>query len=278
MKNSVVCADLHIHSTYSDGLFTPLELIDICKEVQLEIIAITDHDTVSCTEELREAARDKIDFIPAVEMSSNIGELDVHILGYYVDCKNEELLTYFEIFKQHRYARAKKIIEKLSRDGIKLDFDQIKTKHKNSALGRPHIAEALLQNGYVGSINEAFNRFLGYHSPYYVPKKNIHPKEVIQKIRKWKGIPVIAHPAIINDDGLIDQLISDGPLGIEVWHPDHNQWWRDKLHRMALKNGLLMTGGSDFHGFHGKYSQIGKCGCERKHVSVLKQRAGRPIC
>ncbi len=264
-------ADLHIHSTYSDGSLTPFEIVKISKELHLKVISITDHDTVSGVDELVEVAQGEIEVIPAVEMSSNIGDLDIHILGYYIDCNDGDLLAYLESFKKHRTERVKKIIKKLSRDGIKLEFEQIKTVAKNCSLGRPHIADVLVENGYVKSINEAFTKYLGFHSPYYEPKKNIHPREVIQKIKNCKGIPVIGHPATINDEQIIYQLIMDGASGIEVWHPDHSYRWRQKLCEIALKNGLLKTGGSDCHGSRFGAIQIGLAGCSKEHVLRLKK-------
>ncbi len=268
-------ADLHIHSTYSDGSLTPYEIVKIGKELSLRVLSITDHDSVSGVKETIELANNDIEIIPAVEMSSNIGDLDVHILGYYVDHNDSDLLEYLEVFKKHRVERVKKIIENLSRDGIKLEFEQIKVAAKNCSLGRPHIAEVLVENGYVKSANEAFARYLGYHSPYYEPKKDIHPKEVIKKIRQSNGVPVIAHPGTLNNEQLIYQLILDGVLGIEVWHPDHTSRWQQQLYEIALKNGMVMTGGSDCHGRRLGSIQIGSAGCSEKDVKMLKQCWGK---
>ncbi len=264
-------ADLHIHSCYSDGMLTPAEIIRICEECKIRTIAITDHDSISSIKETIQLAQDKIDVVPAVEMSSNLGDLDIHILGYYIDYKNADLIDYFENYRQHRLERAEKIVEKLSRAGVKLDFARIKGIGNDVALGRPHIAGALLANGYVNSIGEAFIRFLGYHSAYYVPKKSIHTEEAIKKIKEWKGIPVVAHPGIINSEEVIHQLISYGVYGLEVWHPEHNKRAQDNFFEMAMKNGLLMTGGSDFHGFRNKFGLIGKIGCGHKEVLRLKR-------
>jgi predicted metal-dependent phosphoesterase TrpH len=264
-------ADLHIHSVYSDGSLTPFEIAQKSKELQLKVISITDHDTISGVEELIDAAQGDVEAIPAVEMSSNIGDLDIHILGYYIDLNNSDLLTYLESFKKHRAERVKKIIRKLSCDGIKLEFEQIRTVAKNCSLGRPHIAEVLVENGYVRSINEAFVKYLGYKAPYYEPKKDIHPKEVIKKIKNCRGISVIAHPATIHDEQIIYRLIMDGAQGIEVWHPDHTLRWQQKLHEIALKNCLLMTGGSDCHGRRFGTVQIGLTGCSEEHVRNLKE-------
>jgi len=264
-------ADLHIHSIYSDGSFSPYEIAQICKRSKLKAIALTDHDTVSGVDEALSYATPDFEVIPAVEMSSNIGDMDIHILGYYLDHRNPELLEYLDDFKRHRAERVKKIIHKLHKDGIKLEFEQIKIIAKDCSLGRPHVAEVLLENGYVKSINEAFHRYLGYGLPYYVPKKNIEPKDVIAIIKESKGIPVIAHPGTINSESMIYQLIMDGALGIEVWHPEHTPRWRQGLYEIALKNGLLMTGGSDCHGRRFDSVRVGLTGCGEEEVNMLKK-------
>lgn len=269
MRNPL--ADLHIHSTYSDGLLTPSEIVKHAIQLNLTTIAITDHDSVSGIKEAIKLSQDRIEIIPAMEMSSNIGDLDIHILGYYIDYEKNELNAYLEIFKEYRLKRIEKIIKHLFADGIKLNFERIKSIVGNGSLGRPHIAEALLRDGYVHSINEAFVRYLGYHTPYYEPKKAVLPKEVIQKIKDCQGIPVIAHPGTIGNRDVIYHLIIEGIAGIEVWHPEHSKRQQQELREIALKNGLLMTGGSDFHGFRGSENQIGKYGCAEEEVQMLKE-------
>jgi len=263
--------DLHIHSTFSDGLLTPSEIVRLSIDSKLEVISIADHDSVAGIDESIKAAQNKIEIIPAVELSSNIGKKDIHILGYYIDYQLDELLSYLEEFKEYRIERVKKIVAKLSSDGIKLNFERIKVMAKDGSLGRPHIAEALLQSGYVYSINEAFVRYLGYHCPYYESKKEVKPKEIIQKIIDCKGIPVIAHPGTLGDSSIIYQLIMDGAVGIEVGHPEHTKWQQQQLYELAKKNGLLRTGGSDYHGYRYSRCQIGKCGCKREDVLMLKE-------
>lgn len=264
-------ADLHIHSTYSDGTLTPREIVSICEERRLRVIAIADHDTVDGVEETIDFAQGQIDVVPAIEMSSNIGSFDIHILGYYIDTHDDELLTYCESFRTHRMKRVKRIINKLSKSGIRLEFEQIKATASSCSLGRPHIAEVLVENGHARSINDAFNKYLGFNAPYYEPKKAVKSQVVIRKIVKSNGIPVIAHPGTINNEQIIYQLIMDGCQGIEVWHPDHTHRCRQKLTEIAMKNGLLMTGGSDCHGRRGKNGyQIGMTGCMKEHVMELK--------
>jgi predicted metal-dependent phosphoesterase TrpH len=244
--------------------------VQYCGQIGLKAIAITDHDTVLAMEELKDVDHDGVELIPAVEMSSNVGELDVHILAYYIDHDNGALLDFLSKLREHRIKRAKKIIEKLSRDGIKVDFDRMMAIAKNSALGRPHIAEALRQHGYVHSVKEAFVRFLSYHSPYYEPKMSVDPKHLVERIKEWKGIPVIAHPGIYDDTDLIDSLVDYGAVGLEVWHPEHSATCQEELYKMAASKGLLMTGGSDCHGHRRSSLQIGKCGCGKEEVERLK--------
>lgn len=263
-------ADLHIHSNCSDGLLLPLEIVQYCGEIGLKAIAITDHDSVMAIEELKDVDHEEVELIPAVEMSSNVGELDVHILAYYIDHDNGALLDFLAKLREHRIKRAKKIIEKLSHDGIKVDFDRMMAIAKNSALGRPHIAEALREHGYVQTIREAFVRFLSYHSPYYEPKMSVDPRQLVERIKEWNGIPVIAHPGIYDDTDLIKSLVDDGAVGIEVWHPEHSTACQQELYEMASSNGLLMTGGSDCHGHRRSSLQIGKCGCGKEEVQRLK--------
>ena len=268
-------ADLHIHSNCSDGLLSPEEIVDYSHEINLKTIAITDHDSVQAIDLLKDTDHREVELIPAVELSANIGELDIHILAYFVDHENSDLCGYLEKLRAHRIKRARKIVEKLSHDGIKVDFDRMKAIAKNSALGRPHIAEALREHGYVQSIREAFVRFLSYHSPYYEPKMSVLPQEIIEKIKRWQGIPVIAHPGVYNDPGLIQCLIGAGAVGIEVWHPDHSPACQQQLYELATAEGLLMTGGSDCHGHRRSSLQIGKCGCGQVEVRRLREYKNR---
>jgi predicted metal-dependent phosphoesterase TrpH len=272
---SNIDADLHIHSTCSDGLLSPEEIVDYSCEIDLKTIAISDHDSVQAIELLEDTDHREVELIPAVELSANIGELDIHILAYFVDHENSDLCGYLEKLRAHRIKRARRIVEKLSHDGIKVDFDRMKAIAKNSALGRPHIAEALREHGYVQSIREAFVRFLSYHSPYYEPKMSVEPQEIIKKIKRWRGIPVIAHPGVYNDTDLIQGLIAAGAVGLEVWHPDHSPACQQQLYEMASTDGLLMTGGSDCHGHRRSSLQIGKYGCGQVEVRRLKDYKNR---
>ncbi|HEX7320518.1 MAG TPA: PHP domain-containing protein [bacterium] len=264
-------ADLHIHSTFSDGLLSPQKIVARAVSAGLKTIAITDHDSSEGINAALEAADGAIEIIPAVEMSANIRDIDIHILGYYIDHNDDELAAYLNEFKTYRLARVKKILKKLSSDGIKVDVEQVKLIGNNGSLGRPHIAEALRQNGYVQTINEAFFRFLGYHSRYYEPKKDARPRDVIKKIAQCGGIAVAAHPGALGSSEILYQLIMDGIVGIEVWHPEHSKQAEAEYYETAMKNGLLMTGGSDFHGFPRSPIDIGSRGCSNEDVVRLKE-------
>jgi len=263
-------ADLHIHSNCSDGLLSPAEIVAYAEQINLKTIAITDHDSVQAFNEVKDVSHGDIEILPAVELSSNIGHLDIHILAYFIDHNDGDLLHYLKKLRAHRVNRARKIVDKLSNDGIKIDFDRMQSMAKNGVLGRPHIAEALREHGYVQSIREAFVRFLSYHSPYYEPKMSVEPKELLQKIKQWNGIPIIAHPGVFGATDLVQDLIDDGAVGIEVWHPDHSLTCQQQLYDLALANRLLMTGGSDCHGHRRSSLQIGKCGCGQREVQILK--------
>lgn len=249
---------------------SPLEIVEYCREIGLGTIAITDHDSVLAVDQLAHGGDPGPDVIPAAELSSNIGAVDIHILAYYIDPGNADLLCYLETLREHRVKRAKTIVERLSRAGIDLDFDQMKEQAKNSALGRPHIAVALLERGYVQSTREAFVRFLSYHSPYYEPKMSVDPGELLHKIESWGGISVIAHPGIYGDKDLIQHLIDAGAAGIEVWHPDHSVACQQEMREIAAREHVLMTGGSDCHGHHRANLQIGRYGCGQLEVELLR--------
>lgn len=270
-SSNAPAADLHIHSNCSDGALSPVEIAQYAREIGLATIAITDHDSVLALDRLARGEDPGIEVIPAVELSANVGVVDVHLLAYYIDRTNADLVDYLEVLRAHRLRRAKKIVERLARAGIDLDFDQMMEQAKSSALGRPHIAEALLARGYVQSTREAFMRFLSYHSPYYEPKMSVTPGEMLQKIAAWDGISVIAHPGIYGDTAFIEHLIEAGAAGIEVWHPDHSVACQQEMKAIAARTRALMTGGSDCHGQNRGNLQIGKYGCGSREVARLKE-------
>lgn len=268
-------ADLHIHTHYSDGLLSPQEIVTHVKAREIRTISITDHDAVSGIKETIEFGKDDIDVIPGVELSTIFQDIDVHILGYYLKYQHRDLVKYLGELQSFRENRARQMIEKLGKYGIKLEFDYIRNIALHGAMGRPHIATAMKEKGYVHSIDEAFYRFIGYHAPCYVPKKELCPAEAISIIKEFGGITVLAHPGIYESKELLSKVMDDGIDGIEVWHPEHARSCSQRLLQIAKDNKLLVTGGSDCHG--GRKNGlilIGEFGVDESYVRALKARAG----
>lgn len=240
--------DLHLHSTCSDGQDTPEELLDAALSAGYKTISITDHDTVNGVIRALEASKDKpIEVIPGIELSSIDDGIDIHILGYYIDYEDKEFLKSIEFFKEKREKRAEKIINNLNRLGMDIHINTVLRIAHGAPIGRPHIAEALLSEELIGSYSEAF-RYIGTDGPAYEPTYRVKPAEAIELILKNGGIPVFAHPGIVDWDELIIELKEFGLMGIEAIHPLHTPEKQLYYEKMANKYGFLITGGSDWHG------------------------------
>ncbi len=245
--------DLHVHTKYSDGNFTPKEIIEYSKKIDVVAVGITDHDTTDGVEEaVIEAEKLGIEVIAGVEISCDFKdsvEEEIHILGYFIDYKDEVLQQKLKIFREARKERAYKIFNKLNSLGIFLNEEDI-FKDSNMSIGRLHFARVLLEKKIVNSIKEAFELYLGYGRPAYEAKLKLSPKEAIHIILSAKGIPILAHPylGITMDIKSIKQLINFGLKGIEVYHTKHPKNVVDELILIAEKYELLITGGSDCHG------------------------------
>ena len=241
--------DLHLHTTCSDGLDTPEELIKTSVHNGYRAIAITDHDTVEGVIRGIEIARStSLEFIPGIELSAIDHDNDVHILGYYIDHTDLAFNKWITLFKQKRKERAEEIVKSLNRLGLDIGFESVLKIAHGASIGRPHIAAALLSENLITTYNEAFRRYIGFNGPAYVPKYPVTPYEAIELILKNGGIPVIAHPGVLRSDGLIIELIDYGLMGIEVVHPLHTPEVQSHYQKFAEKHGLLVTGGSDWHG------------------------------
>ncbi|AEE91445.1 PHP domain protein [Tepidanaerobacter acetatoxydans Re1] len=245
-----MCIDLHIHTTFSDGLLTPEQVVNKAIKLNLKAIAITDHDTVDGIRPALNKAKNYTEFeiVPGVELSTDWNSEEVHILGYYIDYNDSNLKTVLLSFQQKRMKRVDKIIARLKNMGIDISIEDVCAKSKGSSLGRPHIALVLVEKGYVCSVQEAFKDYLSKGKPAYVPKEKLTPFSAIDIIKQSSGIPVLAHPGLLEDDSIINELISYGIMGIEVIHKNHNKAQVDYYTRLALDNNLLLTGGSDSHG------------------------------
>ena len=246
--------DLHMHSTYSDGRLAPGELIDLAAERGLAAVALADHDCLDGVPEYRAAAtRAGIESITAVELSCIHRGRDLHILGYGVDVENETLQEMLTRFRDTRENRGLMIVEKLAGMGVHLDAKKILEKAGDGALGRPHIAEALVEGGYAKDFNEVFGRYIGEDCPAYVEKYKMSPADAIRYIRGASGLAFVAHPGFYLDDmDGFNALLDEQFDGIEVYHYQHLPETAQRLVRIARERGLLMSGGSDFHGFEGR--------------------------
>jgi predicted metal-dependent phosphoesterase TrpH len=272
--------DLHIHTVFSDGLFTPEQVVIEAQRLGLSAIAITDHDSVDGIDRAKaQGKKAGIEIVPGAEMSCNVNGTDVHILGYYLDYQSETVLDFFARVRTSRLQRAERMVAKLNELSLghwRVSLERIKELAGAGAVGRPHVAQAMLEAGAVTSINEAFERYIGYDGPAYFPKMRLTPLAAIDFIHRAGGLAVIAHPATYGNDSLLYTAIAAGVDGIEVWHPEHNQRAVDHYLEMAEKNRLLVTGGSDCHGGR-KFGRIylGDIRLPYQYLLALKRRVKR---
>ncbi|PTX15719.1 hypothetical protein SAMN04488598_13210 [Halanaerobium congolense] len=272
--------DLHMHTTASDGASTPAELVDTCIDLGLEIIAVTDHDNVTNVKKMQQLGNEKgLKVISGIEISTYRGEAEYHILGYFVDPENDALLGLTETILDSRVERTHKMIEKLTEMGYPLDFKDVKKYATGVSLGRPHVARAMIEKGYINEIGEAFTEeFIAGGGKAYVEKKNVLPAEAIEVILKAGGIPVIAHPHIINhgkalDKKEISRLKDVGLKGVEVYQTKHKQKVTKKYKKIAEELGLLITGGSDYHGENSPGIMPGDTGMSQEEYDQLEKHA-----
>ncbi|MFA6598799.1 MAG: PHP domain-containing protein [Ignavibacteriaceae bacterium] len=250
--------DLHSHTKFSDGYFTPQELLEKVNEKNISVLAITDHDTIDAIPSaIPLGEKLGITVVPGVELSSQDGERDIHILGYFIDIENDKFKKYLAIFKAERVKRAERIIAKLNTLGFPITIDDVLTLSETSVVGRPHIADALVKLGIVKSFYEAFQKYLGNNSPAYEKKYYISPANAIGIIQEAGGIAIIAHPGALPEE-TISELIKANVDGFEVYHPSHSTQQMKYYEGITTNYFLYGTGGSDFHG--GTRSDINNIG------------------
>ena len=246
--------DLHSHSTASDGRLSPEELVKLAVDRGLSVIAITDHDSVEGIEPALLAARDlpPLQVIPGVEISTDIPQNEIHILGYFVDYHNLELKETLERLRNSRKVRAQRMLAKLANLGIHIEWERVQELAGEGAVGRPHIAQAAFERGYVSSLKEAFIKYIGRNGPAYVEREKMTPTEAVELIVRVRGLPVLAHPADIDNlEELLPELQKVGLVGLEAYYDGYPLNVKRHLASLAHKYGLVATGGSDFHGIEG---------------------------
>ena len=243
--------DLHVHTTASDGKFSPAEIVQKARESGILYLGICDHDSIEGLKPAQAAAGDGSDIrvIGGVEINTDIPTGELHILGYLCNFENAELKRTLEQLRESRLDRTRKMIEKLNNLGCNISYERVKAIAGSGSVGRPHIAEALLEKGYVSSFKEAFNKYINRGGPAYVEKDKLTPAEATRLIVRSGGIPVLAHPLIFdNPEPLIRELKAVGLAGLEVYYGSYSSEQINELLSLANNHNLIATGGSDFHG------------------------------
>ena len=243
--------DLHIHSTASDGRFSPEELVSKAAGLGLTVMAIADHDSVDGVVPALEAAKafPGLKVIPAVEISTDVPNGEVHVLGYFIDYTDHELLVRLERMRDSRRERAQRMVAKLGNLGIDIDWQRVQEIAGSGSVGRPHIAQAMLEKGYITSIKEAFTDYISRGGPAYAEREKMTPLQVSEIISQAKGLPVLAHPLTISDpEAMVIELKKAGLVGIEAYYDGYTVDEVSRLVSLANRHNLIATGGSDYHG------------------------------
>jgi hypothetical protein len=264
-------ADLHTHTTHSDGLLSPAQVVAEAKSAGLRAIAITDHDEVGAIEPaLRAAKLLGVEILSGVELSVSHKNFDVHILGYLFDHRHPRLTSLIRDFQNERHVRLDKILAKLSALGRPVSRTSVIGKAGAGSVGRPHIADAMVDAGMADDYYDAFNRFLADGRPAYVPKKKLSAIDAIRLIHEAGGLAALAHPGQDIPDGIVLEIIDAGIDAIETVHPRHGDARRKHYEALAQSYSLLTTGGSDFHGGRKVYEKIGEQRISYEIVEKMK--------
>lgn len=250
-------ADLHIHTTASDGNSTPQQIIKNAEKHKLDIIAITDHDTIRGYQIAEPIAAEKnISLLPGVEITSDFNGRECHLLAY---CFDPDHVAISKLLAQHyhsRLERGKWIVHELSKKGLDVDIEEVKAEANGSNIGRPHIASVLINKGYVASFKEAFIRYLSDQSLGQIYNEYYSHHKVIESVKKAGGAVVLAHPSNLYSEDELNELVEAGIDGIEFIHPSHDYDRQKQIEAFAEKHRLLKTGGSDFHGGDKEYQKF----------------------
>jgi len=247
----VSLVDLHVHSTASDGKLIPEAIIGKAAELGLRVISLTDHDSIAGIVPALKAVKafPGLTFIPGVEISTDLADGEAHILGYFIDYTDPALEKSLEKFRDSRFGRGRGMVEKLAALGINIDWSRVQEIAGDGAIGRPHIARAMLEKGYITTFEEAFDKYIGHGGPAYVEREKMTPEEAVALIVRSKGLPVLAHPFTVKKpETILKSLKAAGLIGIEAYYKDNTPQQTAATLRLAKKYGLIPTGGTDYHG------------------------------
>ncbi|OGO19626.1 MAG: phosphatase [Chloroflexi bacterium RBG_16_50_11] len=243
--------DLHVHSTASDGKHSPSAIIKKAAEIGLKVISLTDHDSIEGIAPAIEAVKafPGLTFIPGVEISTDLADGEAHILGYFIDYTGADFKKELVKFRDSRLGRGRGMVGKLAKLGIKIDWARVQAIAGDGAIGRPHIAQAMLEKGYIKTFEEAFDKYIGHGGPAYVEREKMTPEEAAALVVRSKGLPVLAHPFTIkNPEAMVKSLKAAGLVGIEAYYKDNTPAATAATLKLAKKYGLIPTGGTDYHG------------------------------
>jgi predicted metal-dependent phosphoesterase TrpH len=267
-------ADLHLHTSFSDGTYSPEELAAHAKQHGLAVVALTDHDTVEgCARMAVACEKENIEFVPGSELTAELNGNELHLIGYFIDIYNERLLAEMAKFQSVRQNRIREMVARLNKLNIPLEADAVFAIANCQSPGRPHVGRALVQAGFCATLDEAFERYLKKHRPAWVPKFKISALDAIELIHQAGGVAVMAHPGLNRTDDIIPQLVRQGLDGLECYHTKHPPATSEHYLALACRHQLLVTGGSDCHGMNKGKPLIGTIKLPYEHVRELKSRA-----
>jgi 3',5'-nucleoside bisphosphate phosphatase len=274
--NSTNRIDLHTHSTASDGLYPPAELVRLASLAHLETIGLADHDSVDGLPEAIQAGESLgLEVIPAVEINTDLSNKrgEAHVLGYFVEYTQREFQDSLGVLREARALRGERMVEQLRRIGINITWERVHQLAKGS-VGRPHVAQALIEAGYATDINDAFAKWIAPGRPGYIPRYKLTPDNAVRLIRSAYGVPVLAHPAHILDvEPLIDELLAAGLQGLECYYGDYDDQTVQQLLQLADRLRLIPTGGSDYHGPNMHPTPLGGRFVPQSSVDRLRRQA-----
>jgi predicted metal-dependent phosphoesterase TrpH len=269
-------ADLHLHTQFSDGTFTPEELVGHGARLGFAALALTDHDTVEgCARMSAACAAAGIEFIPGAELTAEYNDTELHILGYFLDTRNQKLLNEIAKFQAVRQDRIREMVACINALGLPLEVESVFALANCKSPGRPHVARAMAKAGLVSNLDEAFERFLKKGRPAWVPKAKVSALEGINLVHQAGGLAVMAHPGLNRTDEIIPALADAGLDGIECFHTKHSASASERYLEIAEKYNLLVTGGSDCHGFSKGKPLIGGIKLPYEHVEKMKDAVSR---
>lgn len=268
--------DLHVHTTASDGTLSPREVVNLALQLGLEALGITDHDSVAGIDEAQAAASSLgLLIIPGLELSIDTEGSEIHLLGYLLDHHYEPLTTTLKVLREERLERVKEMVGILNQMGYPIRLTRVMELAGKGSVGRLHVARCLVEIGAVESVKEAFAKLLGREGPAYVPRYKLPVEGAIELIKSSGGIPILAHPGLLEDDGLVTELCEQGIAGLEVYHPEHTKEQSTCYRELCERKGLLITGGSDYHGPGAKEgAHLGAKGINRSELARLYQSKG----